>query len=386
MAGTGSFDPTSLLMKFEPSLLGEFAKKQELGFIIHDSEEDEDRADRFLRILDSQNERKHGEVLSALHDISDMSGRVSVEYLQKTAERLQKEVDWDVYDNLPNHHSRSLWFFLNHEDIFNASVDEHELDNICSWKSVVVSMADVATLTNGTGLLEQAIQEMFTFGKRKTRCKIKTLEKADRICMVAYVEDQFVNDLKFEEDDKLKPDKPRRPILRAYIQYWLDTKKLEVKVKGGQTKVEGLQRAVIEDVLSLHYEDCKTSSYKLDVLKTLDPDPLVVADEPNVESVELKAINLRYRPNGSKVYLTVGSDSKGGVEGMKDVLKYRNINFDFFEISQAKIKVVFKINNKSRPVTFDITHGKGHNLKSRDQDMLVRKLLVKWGIDTVGEL
>ncbi|MFH1314962.1 MAG: hypothetical protein ABIH67_01035 [Candidatus Uhrbacteria bacterium] len=46
MAGTGSFDPTSLLMKFDPLLLGKFAKKQELDFIIQDSEEDEDRADR----------------------------------------------------------------------------------------------------------------------------------------------------------------------------------------------------------------------------------------------------------------------------------------------------------------------------------------------------
>jgi len=221
MAGTGSFDPTTLLMKFDPLLLGEFAKKQELDFIIHDGEDEEVRADRFLGVIDNQNKQKHGEVLTALNDISDMSGWASVEYLQITAERLQKQVDWDVYDELPNHHSRALWFFLNHEDIFNTSVDEHELDNICSWKSVVVPDVDVATLTNGITTLEQAIQEMFTFGRRKTRCKIKLIEKPDRICMVAYVEDRFVNDLKFEEDDKLKPDTPRRPILRAYIQYWL---------------------------------------------------------------------------------------------------------------------------------------------------------------------
>ncbi|PIR47335.1 hypothetical protein COV06_04060 [Candidatus Uhrbacteria bacterium CG10_big_fil_rev_8_21_14_0_10_50_16] len=373
-------------MKFDPLLLGEFAKKQELDFIIHDGEDEEVRADRFLGVIDNQNKQKHGEVLTALNDISDMSGWASVEYLQITAERLQKQVDWDVYDELPNHHSRALWFFLNHEDIFNTSVDEHELDNICSWKSVVVPDVDVATLTNGITTLEQAIQEMFTFGRRKTRCKIKLIEKPDRICMVAYVEDRFVNDLKFEEDDKLKPDTPRRPILRAYIQYWLEDKKLEVKIKGGQPKVEGLHRAVVEDVLELRYEDCKTCSYKLGVLASLDPDPLSVAEEQNVDSVELKAMNLRYRPNGSKLHLTIGSDSKGGVESMKSALKYRNINFDFFDILQAKIKVVFKINGKNRPVTFDVTHGKGHNLKSREQDMLVRKLLIKWGIDTVDVL
>ncbi len=386
MAGTGSFDPSSLLMKFDPALLGEFAKKLELDFIIHDDEEDEARADRFLVVVDTQDEQKHGEVLTALNDISDMSGWASVAYLQKTAERLQKSVDWKVYDELPNHHSRALWFFINHEDIFHTSVDEHALDNICSWKSVVIPDVEVATLTNGVTTLEQSIQNMFTFGRRKTRCKIKLIEKPDRLCMVAYVEDRFVNDLKFETDDKLKPDTPRRPILRAYIQYWLNGNKLEVKVKGGQTKVEGLQRAVIEDVWSLRYEDCKTSSYRLDVLKSLDPDPLTIAEEENVESVQLKAMSLRFRPNGSKVYLTIGSDAKGGVESMKEMLQYRNINFDFFDILQAKIKVVFKINGKRRPVTFDVTHGKGHNLKSREQDMLVRKLLIKWGIDTVNEV
>lgn len=385
MAGTGSFDPTTLLMKFDPLLLGEFAVKQEIDFIIHDTEEDEERVDRFLSAMYQQDGERQGETSKALHDISDMSGYRSIEYLENVAERQQKSIDYDVYAELPNHKSRALWFYLNHEDIFNASVDERQFEDVSSWKSVIVPIVDLSLLTNGMETLKASVQHIFPFANRITRCKIKTLDRPDRICIVAHVEDRPVNDLKFKDgEEQLTPDKPRRPILRAYIQYWPDENQLEVKVKGGKPKVEALQRAVVEDVLGLRFEDCDAGAYSLDILRVLEPDPLVIADEEHVESVRLKQLSMRDRRDGSKVTITVGNTSQKGVEAMKRLAEYRRVNFVDFEILNATIEIICLIDGKRRPVTFDITHGKHHNLKSRKQDLLVRKLLKKWGIATAG--
>lgn len=356
-----------------------------MDFIIYDDEEAEDRVGRFLTTMQSQSGDSQGQTTQALHEISDMSGWSAIGYLENVAERLQKAIDYDVYAELPNNQSRALWFYLNHEDIFDTSVDEHQVDNVSSWKSVIVPSVDVALLTNGVEALKTSVQRIFPFANRVTRCTIKTIERPDRLCMVAYVEDRPVNDLKFKDgEEQLTPDKPRRPILRAYIQYWPEENQLEVKVKGGKTKVEALQRAVVEYVLELRFEDCDVGAYSLDVLRTLDPDPLTIADEEHVDSVRLKELSLRDRRDGSKVTITVGNTSQKGVEAMKRLVGYCRVNFDDFEILKATIEVIFLIDKKRRPVTFDVTHGKHHNLKSRDQDLLVRKLLKKWGIATTN--
>jgi len=385
MAGTGSFDPTTLLMKFDSLLLEQFAKKHEVDFSIQEGEEVEERINRFLSAMYQQVGEQQGETSKALHDISDMSGYRTIEYLENVAERLHKSIDYDAYAELPNHKSRALWFYLNNEDIFNASVDERQFEDVSSWKSVIVPVVDPSLLINGTDTLKASVQRIFPFANRVTRCKIKTLDRPDRICIVAHVEDRPVNDLKFKDgEEQLTPDKPRRPILRAYIQYWPEENQLEVKVKGGKPKVEALQRVVVEDVLGLRFEDCNVGAYSLDLLRVLEPDPLVTADEEHVESVCLKELSMRDKRDGSKITITVGNTSQKGVEAMKRLVSYRRINFEDFKILKATIEVIFQIDGRRRPVTFDVTHGKHHNLKSRDQDLLVRKLLKKWGIATAG--
>ncbi len=376
---TGSFDPRSMIVKFEPELFEEFVVQQGLEMETGKKEKAEEQADSFLRLLEQQDDRTAAPIWAALNDISDLSGRSGVEYLRNVADGLKKDVDQEALNKLPNNHSRSLWFYLNFPELFNQSVSEFLLDNQTSWKSVVLPLDDISQLTSQTRQLEEAIKKIYT--NIDPRCKIIELKRADRICLVAYIEDQFTNHLGFQGNE-VKTNKAFRPVFRAFIQYWIDEKKLEVKIKGGQPKVEALHRAVIEDCLGLNYGDFEKSSYSLDVLRELDPNPLNVVGEPLVKFVQLKFMSLRSRADGGRVDLTIGPSEKPGVEDMKNLLKYRNINFDYFDILQARIRVMVEIGNKDRSVTTVIGHQKGHDLRCRDQDLVVRKLFARWSIDT----
>lgn len=71
------------------------------------------------------------------------------------------------------------------------------------------------------------------------------------------------------------------------------------------------------------------------------------------------------------------------IEGVDDTeLESMNIVLEEFEIRKFKVKVVFKPTSKGRrrQVTAEITHPDGCNLKQRQIDAVVYKLLKKWGL------
>ena len=384
---TGSYDQHSLIMRLEPKLLEKLAERFGLPFKMQNGEEEQERAERFFSILKQQDESRQGYVWGALNEVSDLSGHNGVDFLINSAIMSEIKLDEKAIGALPNGSSRSLWFYLNHPEIFNRSVDQYNIDNQGSWKSVVLPLDDVGVLKESVEIIREAVQMLFAQELKGTRCQALPLEPDDkRLCIVLYIEDRLTADLLIK-DDKIETEKPRRPLFRAYIQYLIEDGVLEVKIKGGQPKVEALQKIIVEDVLGKNLAEHTTNTYDLDVLRKLNPNPLVTDPEDRVKFVQLKTLRLVNLTDQSSLYLTIGNSPIQGTDQMRELLQQHNVNLDHFDIALAIIKIIFHPRDgKQKKVTVQVNHSKGHNLKSRKQDMWVRALLKKWKIDVSDQV
>ena len=379
----GIFNPTSFLVRLDPLLLEQYSQERNIKFKAKKKENAQQMAERFNLALEEHEERD--EVWVELRKVEEMANDRGFSYLYENTQAIGKPISKKNMDELKNHHERSLWFLLNHPEVFRDTSEIYELDYITGWRRVQVVGRKKKFVAERTKQFEQALQHYFQKEFRGKRCKVEYYDRGDRIFMGAFVEDLPTNDITFEKNN-LNKNKPRKPVFEAYFLYRPKEAILEVKVRGGKKRVQAMQKIFAKEVLDTDISPDDELAYDFDKLKDLDRLNFPVEPSDGIESVQLKGLRLYYPGDDIKLSLDVGNDPRdGGVGVIKDLIDELSLTLEDLSVHQAVIKVKFrkrKNEGRQKSVTFRLTQPNACDLRERKQDRKVRKLLKRWKLDT----
>lgn len=383
-----SDDPIGFLMKISPSMLIEYGKRHDVTLNLNpDLEAGEGCARRVMSQVEKEDDPSQGAFVT---DFDDIDAMAKEEICTRLANNLLSKGDplsEETVETLKNWTQWAMYFYLNHYELFYEAFDDCALDMKQGWKgrkTVAVPFDDFKKNLND---FKKALREFYSKEYKGKKINVWWRDKKDRVIFTAHVEGTFKTEKEFEKgSEDLKNQKPWKPVFPINFLYRPDEGILEVKAKGGKTRVQELQYLFIEHFLKADpskFEDMSRFDFeKVQNLATLTF-PLAIQD--GVENVLLKGIKIRQVETGMILSLDVNRDAGSGVEPMIEALAERNIDeeaMQTFEIKHYRIRVLFKppAKGRQRSVTVTITNPDGCNLKQRDVDMVVYNLLKRWGL------
>ena len=206
--------------------------------------------------------------------------------------------------------------------------------------------------------------------------------KKDRIIFIGFIEDSLTNDTTFNKGT-LKNRVPRKPVFPVYYLYRPEEGILEVKAKGGKRKITLLKRAFIEKLLKGKADLIETVRYNFETVKNIEELSFPVERSDLVESVTLKGLRLIHNSSKTRVSIDIGNTSSTGTTPMMESLKRMNIDLLDYRVTQFKLEIIFDNPGKGRnpKVTVKMSHPNICDLKEREIDIEVRRLLKKWNLD-----
>lgn len=378
---TASFDPLHFLIKISPDLLHQYAKHHGIDFITYIKEAGEKVAEECMKTLEKEPDDKQASFWLDLYDIDEIGTGSGCDYIFNRAVESGISIP-EEYQKLKNSKERAMYFYLNFYELFCETCDEYDLENMQGWRAQKTACKNSDDILLNIPAFEQGLKTLYSKEYKGKNLKVKYVRKKERIVFVAYVEDAFTNDVTFTKGN-LNPKTPRKPVFMAYFLYRPEEGVLEVRAAGGKRKIQKLQEAFIS--LVLQEEPILTNNIRYDFDRIQDIETLSFPTETTdlVESVTLKGLRLMHNSTKTRLSIDLGNVSGFGTEPIKESLQKMNINLFDYQVTQCKIEIIFKNLGKGRKrkVTVTLTRPNLCNLKERDIDLSVRKLLKKWNLD-----
>jgi hypothetical protein len=375
-------------MKISPSMLTEYAAQHEITLNLRENwKNSEDYAQAALSLIEQESEEKQGIFWMDIDDIESMSTKEACEYLLNQLHEDGKSLDDETVEGFKCLCQQAMYFYIHHKDLFYETFDSYNIDVKQGWKGRKTDSVPLKDFIANIEDFKRALKSLYKKEYKGKKIKIRYDDKGDRVIFTAHVEDVFKTDTEFEKDKEvLNNKKPRKPVFPINFLYMPTEGVLQVKAKGGKTRVQELQNIFIKHFLKAEPEKfADISRFCFDKVQDIKNLTFPVSIQDGVESVALKGLKIAHKES-----LTVHSiditpqEGKVGVQQMQEELESMNIQLEEFEIKEFKIKVVFKppTNNKGRRrrITAKITHPDGCDLKQRQIDAVAYKLLKKWGL------
>lgn len=383
---TSSFDPVSFLMKISPPMLVEYAKEHDIALELEGECEDWERyANQALALIEKESEAKQGSFWMDIDDIDSMSTQEACEYLTNKLHEKGIPLDEETVDGFKRLNQRAMYFYLHHKDLFYETFDSYSLDTKQGWKGRKTVTLSLDQFIQNVEDFKKALKQLYKKEYKGKKVKIRYTDKGDRVIFTAHIEDVYTTDTEFEkESENLNNKKPRKPVFPLNFLYRYEDGVLEVKAQGGQARVKQLQNLFIEHFLKGDpSEFAKVLRFSFDKVQDLAALTFPVSVEDGIESVTLTGLKIVGKETGSTIALDIiPKDGKTGVVQILEELGSMNIRLEEFEIKKFKVQVIFKPvgRGRKRQVTAEITYPDGCTLKQREIDVMVYKLLKKWGL------
>lgn len=383
----GSFSPDSFFARADGALLEQFAKKYGIPFTHDDKEPSQKTAERFFHAIESLPEDERIEVWGVLFDIDDMATEQAGDYLIEMAVDEGIKISQKEIDSLTTNQSRSLFFYLRYNDLFEASVEDVRIDNLSGWYRFPLVDRPVKDVVAKVSVLERELKKQYQKEYKGKHCKLVHYIRDDRLCITAFIEGMYTNDLAFEgKAGQFTRHKARKRVLEAFFVYRYRTGELNVKAKGGKDKVYLLQQLFSEYALGelIVFEDDVVT---YDFEKFTRFDELNFEPSDDVDFVQLKALRLQHKQIKDQFHVQIGNRMEYGAQSIRETLGALGSHLSEYFVTQATIFVRFKKFQKetrTKKVTFQLTYPNRHNLKERPQDIKVRELLKLWGLDLLA--
>lgn len=377
----GVSNPKSFLMHIGPDLLNKYGAAHELTFQAIEEEKAEQAADRFLVAVEASTDATRDKILSEIQSIADMSGERGFQYLSEGASRIGSPVSQPEMEELKNYYERALWFHLNRPEIFLVVAQTFDLDLVTGWRRIPVPKVEKTQILARMDALRDGLKVIYAQEFRGKRLAVQPIDRGDRIYLIAYIEDLPESKIQFE-DDGMHRAKPHRPVIEAYYLYRPTEGVLEVKARGGKSKILKLHKVFGDAVLDFDVSSIEPVTFNFDALKDLSQLRFDVPEEHGIAGVRMKALRLIYPDGKKKITLEVEDESRWGCDAIAEMLKQHNIPAAV-RVHQAVLQVKFKPTGRGKPrsVTVRITYPSLHDLCDRPEDQIVRGLLKSWGID-----
>ncbi len=384
-----SDDPIGFLMKISPSMLIEYGKSHDVTLDLEvNLEAGEKCARQVMSQIEKESEAKQGEFVTDFDDIDAMANeevcnRLANELLAKGTPLSEKTVE-----TLQNWTQWSMYFYVNHYELFYQTFDDCALDMKQGWKGRMTIPVPFDTFIKNLNDFKKALKQFYAKEYKGKKIKVWWSNKNDRVIFTAHVQGNFKAEQEFEnKSEDLKNQKPWKPVFPINFLYRPDEGILEVKAKGGKARVQELQHLFIEHFLKADdpSEFENMSRFDFEKVQNLATLTFPVAIQDGVENVLLKGVKMKHKEDGAILSLDLVPKEGTGVEPMIVALAERNVaaeKLKEFEIIQYRVRVLFKppLKGRQRSVTVTITDPDGCNLKQREIDMIVYNLLKRWGL------
>lgn len=377
-----NFTTFDFLIKISPDLLVQYAKHEDLTFQTKIKEAGEELTDEFLAVLNKESEEKREAFWLTSCEIDEIGTGNGCDYLLNRITEQEYNFDENLYKNLKNSKERALYFYLNYYELFTETCDEYNIDNMQGWrgeKTVSKSFDEIAVNIHD---LEKGLKEIYKKEFKGNNLKVKYIKKKDRVIFIGFIEDSPTNDIAFKKGT-LSNRVPRKPVFAVYYLYRPKEGTLEVKARGGKRKINQLKVAFIERLLKVEAKVTNSVRYNFDCIQNIKELRFPVERADLVESVTLKGLRLIHNSTKTRLSIDVGNASSTGTTPMIESLKLMNVDLLDYRVTQFKLEIIFDNKGKGHKskVTTIISYPNICNLKERDVDIEVRRLLKKWNLD-----
>ena len=293
----------------------------------------------------------------------------------------------DISD-IEGFHSKVMWAYLNKHDYWLGATMFLHADNVSSsyWKR----RNDLPTVApnideSAIKALASAISQFFHSNEGRGRnCQVEVYRRHNKEYFFAYPEDFGLSSVEWVSD-ALKT-RARHPAFEIIFVYCELEGSLDIYAPKNTKAVPELQKLFAKAILNL-----KTlANGKIDK-RVYDLNPIGDAEfkfkiEPESGIDEILVTQLRLTlKHGSKRRITLEADTKNNPQAVYDLLA--ELNPPAYFVTQTRIKVIFepKIGQRTKTNTFNITHPNSCALGHEGNDLKIRQMLAKSGIEPQAE-
>jgi len=281
-------------------------------------------------------------------------------------------------------HAKAMWAFLKKPEYWRAASMFLHADTVSikSWKkrndlpniSPHVGKEDVEEFAKGISAFFHSMEG------RGRNCKVEVYRRNKKEYFFAYPEDYGQSGIEWISN--MLETRASHPAFEIIFVYCEEKGSLDIYAPKNNKAVSALQNIFAKTIL------------KLDTLADDPNDPRVYNLQPladpnfkfqidvgsKIRSVEITKLRLTLK-FGEKERVTLESDTKNNPKAVYDLLK--KLNFPAFYVSQARLKAMLESSygKRAQTKTFNITYPNSCGLNHDGNDLLIRNMLAKSGIE-----
>ena len=329
-------------------------------------------------------EDQQANIEAEFQDVNAMACEGGVAALIDEADFHQDEGFIESISEIDGFHAKVMWAFLKKKNYWKGATMFLHADNVSSsyWKkrndlpSVPPHVED-----DDIKALAKAISDYFhTTQGRGRNCKVEPYRRNSKEYFFAYPEDFGQSGVEWISDS-LKT-RARHPAFEIIFVYSETEGSLDIYAPKNTKAVPELQKLFAKIILKL--DTLKDGSIDK---RIYDLEPLADSDfefkiEPETGIVGIEVTQLRLTlKHGSRRRIVLEADTKNNPKAVYDLLK--EINPPVYLITQVRLKVTFEAptGKRVKTKTFNITYPNSCALNHDGNDLQIRKMLAKSGIE-----
>ena len=329
-------------------------------------------------------EDQQANIEAEFQDVNAMACEGGVAALIDEADFHQDEGFIESISEIDGFHAKVMWAFLEKKNYWKGATMFLHADNVSSsyWKkrndlpSVPPHVED-----DDIKALAKAISDYFhTTQGRGRNCKVEPYRRNSKEYFFAYPEDFGQSGVEWISDS-LKT-RARHPAFEIIFVYSETEGSLDIYALKNTKAVPELQKLFAKIILKL--DTLKDGSidkriYNLEPLADSDFE-FKIEPETGIVGIEVTQLRLTLK-HGSRRRIVLEADTKNNPKAVYDLLK--EINPPVYLITQVRLKVTFEAptGKRVKTKTFNITYPNSCALNHDGNDLQIRKMLAKSGIE-----
>jgi DNA-binding PadR family transcriptional regulator len=321
-------------------------------------------------------------------DIYAMACEAGITALIDEAVFYDDETFAEDISNIEGFHAKVMWAYLNRHDYWMGATMFLHADNVSHsyWKRRndlphVPPNVDKISIK----ALATSISDYFHSKEGRGRnCLVEVYRRHDKEYFFAYPEDFGLSSVEWVSD-ALKT-RARHPAFEIIFVYCESEGSLDIYALKNAKAVPELQKLFAKTILnidSLKSGELDKRVYDLNPIGdaefkfTIDP-------ESGIDEILVTQLRLTLK-HGSKRRITLEADTKSNSQAVYNLLA--ELNPPAYYVTQTRIKVIFepKIGERTKTKTFNITHPNSCALGHEGNDLKIRQMLAKSGIEPQAE-
>ena len=361
------------------------SKEIDLGIdFTEKKEKKKKKEDEIFQAFTALPEDQQANIEAEFQDVNAMACEGGVTALTDEANFHQDEGFIESLSEIDGFHAKVMWAFLEKKNYWKGATMFLHADNVSSsyWKkrndlpSIPPHVED-----DDIKALAKVISDYFhTTQGRGRNCKVEPYRRNSKEYFFAYPEDFGQSGVEWISDS-LKT-RARHPAFEIIFVYSEKEGSLDIYAPKNTKAVPELQKLFAKTILKL--DTLKDGSidkriYNLEPLADSDFE-FKIEPETGIVSIEVTQLRLTLK-HGSRRRIVLEADTKNSPKAVYDLLK--EINPPVYLITQVRLKVTFEAltGKRAKTKTFNITYPNSCALNHDGNDLQIRKMLAKSGIE-----